>query len=259
MTPCLGCANLCIFCWRDQQTPRMLKWTGKADDPKTIIDGCIKEQQRLLSGLAGYKGYNKKKYDEAKEPMHFALSLTGEPILYSKINQLIKELHKQGKSTFVVCNGVFPDILKKLEPPTQLYLSLDAPNKQLWNKIDKPLFKDGWERVNESLDILKKLKKKTRTCIRITLIKGMNDVDVEGYVNLLEKADPHFVELKSYMFVGSSRQRLSMTNMPYHEEIIEFANKITAKSKWKIIDEQPISRVILLMKKDFKGRIMKFT
>jgi tRNA wybutosine-synthesizing protein 1 len=258
MSPCLGCANLCIFCWRDQHMPRMLKWSGKADEPEFIINESIKEQKRLLSGLAGGPKFNRKKWEQAKEPMHFAISLVGEPILYPKINELIKQLHKRGKTTFVVCNGVFPEHLEKLEPPTQLYLSLDAPNKELWEKTDKPVMKDGWERLNNSLAVLKKLKKKTRTCIRITLIKGINDVDPEGYARLIETADPHFVEIKAYMFVGSSRQRLTLGNMPYHEEVREFANRIYRVSKYKIIDEKPISRVVLLMKKDFKGRIMEF-
>lgn len=258
MSPCLGCANLCIFCWRDQHMPRMLKWTGKIDPPKLIIDGAIKEQKRLLSGIAGGNKFNRKKWIDSKEPMHFAISLVGEPILYPKINQLIRLLHKSGKTTFVVCNSVFPEILRKLEPPTQLYLSLDAPNEELWVKTDKPIMKDGWTRLVKSLKVLKTLKKKTRTCIRITMIKGINDVDPEGYAKLLEIADPHFVEIKAYMFVGSSRQRLTIGNMPYHEEVREFANKICKVSKYKIIDEKRESRVVLLMKKDFKGRIMKF-
>jgi tRNA wybutosine-synthesizing protein 1 len=258
MSPCLGCANLCIFCWRDQHTPKLVRWRGRADPPELIIDGAIREQKRLLSGIAGGPRFNREKWQQAKEPMHFALSLVGEPILYPKINQLIRLLHKQGKTTFVVCNGVFPEILRKLEPPTQLYLSLDAPDEELWNKIDKPVMKDGWKRLVKSLKILKELKKKTRTCIRITLIKEINDVDPEGYAKLLAIADPHFVEIKAYMFVGSSRQRLSITNMPYHEYVVEFAKKICAASKYKIIDEKRESRVVLLMKRDFKGRIMKF-
>jgi tRNA wybutosine-synthesizing protein 1 len=60
------------------------------------------------------------------------------------------------------------------------------------------------------------------------------------------------------MFVGASRQRLSIENMPRHHEVREFAQQICDHCDYKIIDEQPSSRVVLLMKKDFDGRIMKF-
>jgi len=93
---------------------------------------------------------------------HFAISLSGEPTLYPKLNELIQLLHKRGYSTFVVTNGMEPDILAHLEPPTQLYLSVDAPNERLFRKIDQPQLPDGWLRLLKSLDILKKLGKTTR-------------------------------------------------------------------------------------------------
>ena len=35
--------------------------------------------------------------------------------------------------------------------PTQLYISLDAPNKELWKQIDKSCVTDGWEKLMETL------------------------------------------------------------------------------------------------------------
>jgi len=67
-----------------------------------------------------------------------------------------------------------------------------------------------------------------------------------------------FVEVKAYMFVGSSRQRLNKENMPYHEDVKEFAKKIADLSNYKIIDDKKESRVVLLAKEDYKNRIMKF-
>jgi len=67
-----------------------------------------------------------------------------------------------------------------------------------------------------------------------------------------------FVEVKAYMFVGSSRQRLEMKNMPYHHEVKEFAEEIAKHCGMKIIDEQEPSRVVLLMKEDRNDRIMSF-
>jgi tRNA wybutosine-synthesizing protein 1 len=105
---------------------------------------------------------------------------------------------------------------------------------------------------------MKKLKKKTRTTLRITAIKGLNMVEPEKYAALIIQSDATFVEVKSYMNVGSSRERLSYDNMPLHEEIRAFANQICKYCGYKIIDEQKESRVVLMMKKDRKDRIMKF-
>lgn len=257
MTPSLACTNKCVFCWRDLSTPTIKKFPEKADSPKEIIENCIKENRQLLSGFGGDIDVNKKKYRQALNPKHFAISLTGEPTLYPKLKELIEELHKQGKTTFVVSNGMFPEVLKKIKP-TQLYISVDAPNKRLYEKIDKSIYKDAWQRLNKSLEIMKSLRKKTRTCLRITAIKGLNLVDEEGYAKIIKKSRPLFVEVKGYMWVGSSRLRLKNENMPMHNEVKEFAENIANLSKYKIIDEKKESRVILLMEKDFKGRIMKF-
>ncbi|MBW3011672.1 radical SAM protein, partial [Candidatus Woesearchaeota archaeon] len=180
-----------------------------------------------------------------------AISLAGEPAMFPKLKELIDILHKKGKSTFVVTNGMFPDMVEKIEP-TQLYVSIDAPNKELFMKIDKPIYKDAWQRFNNTLDAL--AKKKSRTAVRITLIKGRNIEDIEGYAALVKKSDADFVEVKAYMFVGSSRERLEMENMPLHNEVREFAENLEKHlNGWKIVDEQEESRVVLLAKsKDTK-------
>lgn len=258
MSPSLQCMNFCVFCWRDLVTPTGSNWKWEIDKPEDITNGCIKAQRKLLSGFGGFDGANKKKLKDAQEPMHFAISLTGEPTLYPKLNELIKLLHSKGKTTFIVTNGMLPDKLRVLTPPTQLYISVDAPNKELFKKIDRSLFNDGWERLQESLRVLKTMKKNTRTTLRFTLIKGMNMVDEEGWSDAIKISEPLFVEVKAYMYVGSSRQRLAIENMPRHPEVKEFAEKIGKLCGYKIIDEKENSRVVLLAKEDFEGRVMKF-
>ena len=259
ITPSVGfCQNRCEICWRPVEFTIASSMDFDVDKPEDIIKQAPAIQRKLLSGFGGNKNANKKKLEEAKIPMHYAISLAGEPTLYPKLNELIKTLHKNKKSTFVVTNGLLPNILEKIEPPTQLYISIDAPTEELLKKIDKPTIKGAWKRLNKSLEVMKKLKKKTRTALRITLVKGKNMVYPEKYAGIIEKADPNFVEVKAYMFVGASRQRMEMENMPYHKDVVEFSNKIAKNSKYKIIDEQPESRVVLMMKKDTKNRIMKF-
>ena len=50
------------------------------------------------------------------------------------------------------------------------------------------------------------------------------------------------------MWVGYSRERLEMQNMPYHNEVKKFAQKLAKLTGYKIIDEKKESRVVLLSK-----------
>ena len=247
MTPCMTCCNRCVYCWRDTSG-----FSGKSqfnkqqqDKPTDIIKNCINAQKLLLSGFGGNKNVNPKKLKEAQEPKHFAISLSGEPFLYPKLGELIKELHDQDKTTFLVTNGQLPKEIKSLkEMPTQFYLSLDAPNKKVYKELDKPLFSDYWERLNNTLELLKGLK--TRRVLRLTLIKQKNMRDIKGYTSLIKKAEPDFVEVKGYMFVGYSRHRLEMKNMPLHIEVKNFAEKLAKASSLNFLNEKKESRVVLL-------------
>ena len=48
------------------------------------------------------------------------------------------------------------------------------------------------------------------------------------------------------MWVGYSRQRLEIQNMPYHNEVKNFAKELAKLTGYKIIDEKKESRVVLL-------------
>ncbi|MFC1723939.1 4-demethylwyosine synthase TYW1 [Nanoarchaeota archaeon] len=248
------CDMDCIYCWREHYNEPFTD----IDDPELLLKNAIKAQQKLLSGYGGFPQVNKTKLTQAQHPNQFAVSLTGETLYYPRLSEFIKLLHQNNFSSFIVTNGMLPNRLKELTPPTQLYISIDAPNEQLQHQLCKPIHKDSWQRLMQSLKILKDLKTKTRTCLRLTMIKGMNMDDPEGYASLINIAQPHFIEVKAYMFVGASRQRLTIENMPRHHEVKEFATQLCQHSDYKIIDEQEESRVLLLMKEDFKGRIMKW-
>jgi len=257
MSPIFACNHRCIFCWRNieetsPETPNIL------DSPKVIVDGCITEHIRFLQGFGGNENKDIKRYSEAQNPLHFAISLVGEPCLYPQLPELIDEIKSRKMSVFVVTNGTVPEMLKTLinHQPTQLYLTLPAPNKEIYQKTCNPIINDGWEKINESLTLLKKF---NRSCIRLTLVKGINMGNPELYAELIKKADPDFVELKAYMFVGHSQLRLEIKNMPFHEDIKEFAESITKSIGWKIVAEKPESRVILLMKEDRNDRILDFS
>ena len=257
ITPTFNCTQQCIFCWRDHTLHNQISM-DKLDDPKAILTNIPLAQKSLLSGVGGHTKVDKKLWKESDHPKHLAISLNGEPTLYPKLNELITEAHKLKYTTFVVTNGSQPETLKKITPPTQLYLSLDAPNEELFLTVNKPSKKDAWKDLLNSLKVLKNLKKKTRTAIRITCIKDINMIEPENYAKLIETASPHFVEVKAFMLLGGSRNRLMLSNMPRHHEVKAFAEEICQHSEYKIIDEHSKSRVCLLMKEDFQERIMKF-
>jgi len=251
MTTSISCANRCTFCWRDYKAPTSKEWKWEVDDPGFILENSIKAHHGLLVGFNGSDKANKKIYELSKTVKHVALSLTGEPIIYPKINEIIMKFHENGISTFMVTNAQYPDQIRDLAPVTQLYISLDAPTKDLLKKIDIPLFSDYWERLNQSLDFM--AQKKQRTTIRLTIVKGLNDGDIPEYAKMIMKGDPDFLEIKSYMFIGASRQRLKKENMPLHEEIVEFTKMLMLNlPDYEIVTDHVPSRVVMCAKKKFK-------
>ncbi len=251
MTTSISCANRCTFCWRGYKAPVSKEWKWAVDDPIEIVTESKEAHQSLLNGFGGSPTANKAMYEKAKTVKHVALSLTGEPIFYPRINEAIEEFNRQGISTFLVTNAQYPEQMRDLKPVTQLYISIDAPTKEALKHVDKPLFKDNWERLMQSLDYMKE--KKQRTCIRLTMIKGINNLDFDKYAELIKRADSDFVEIKGYMFVGASTSRLKRENMPLHEEVVEYAKELEKHiSGYEIVTDHPQSCVVMLAKKTFK-------
>lgn len=264
-SPCLFCPNSCIHCWRAIEYASGKILEGKVDKPRKIIRACILAQRKLLSGFKGNKKVNMKKFREAQSPKNFAISLLGEPMIYPYIDELIKELRKQNRTSFIVTNALFPEklsLLKKNDAlPTQLYISLNTPNHTLYKQWHRSSFKYAWQRFNQSLKIFSQMP--TRKVIRMTLVRNLNMLEPENYAKLIKKANPDFLEVKSYMAVGFARKRLGYEKMPSHEEIKLFAEKLEKKLKaekqdgYKILDEKKESRVVLLgkNKEDIKIKI----
>lgn len=239
-----NCQQKCEFCWRDLSYTQT-QWDGEYDDPKTIIDEAIEAQNNLLCGFFGNDKANKEKLEESKTPTNAAISLAGEPMLYPEIDELIAEFNRRNFTTFVVSNGQCVDKLKNLEnEPYQLYLSLDAPTKKIYNEVCQPQISEGWDNLNQSLDTLASFN--SRTCIRTTCVKGRNMINPEKYGELIKKSNPDFVEIKAYMCVGSSRYRLTPDNMPTFDEVKSFAQKIGENCGKKIVNESEVSCVVLL-------------
>ena len=248
MTPSINqCNHMCLFCWRHQGFTE--KEFEKIDDPKFILDKSIEAQRKLITGFKGDERCDQKKWEEANHPNMVACSLTGEPTLYPRLSEFFQECHKRDMTTFLVTNGTNPDALEKMDVlPKQLYVSIVAPNKEVYKKICSPLISNGWERINKTLELLPSLD--TRTVIRHTLVDGwnMDNKYIKEYSLLDRKAEPMFVEPKGYVFVGYSRQRMNISNMPPHENVKNFGEKLAKELGYEISMEKPDSRVVLLSK-----------
>ena len=218
------------------------------DPVDNIVKCSLNAQIALLSGYGGNSQINWRKFREALIPKHVAISLTGEPTLYAPIGELIRSFHKKGLTTFLVSNGTLPERLSKIcEEPTQLYVSLCAPNKEVFRKLCRPHKPESWERLNETLNYIPSFH--CPTVIRMTLVKGQNMKLVDEYAGLLERACPTYIEVKAYMHIGFSDLRLSYENMPEHKEVFEFGKCISELTGYEIIDQSVESRVVLLSKR----------
>ncbi|MGC8940805.1 MAG: 4-demethylwyosine synthase TYW1 [Candidatus Nanoarchaeia archaeon] len=252
MSPCIAfCPFSCLFCWRTFG-PNRAKSYSKWDSPKEILDAAIAAQRELLSGWKGNPKCSPKLFEEAMNPAHVAISLDGEPTLYPYLAELIKEIKARNMSAFLVTNGTMPqklrELLKKKAEPTNLYISVYATNPKDYESIARPTISNAWGKVLQSLKLMKKFKS-ARTIFRMTLVKGLNLKDPEGWAKLINLAEPEFVEFKGYTWVGESRKRLNAENMPKMEELESFAQALLPLISYDIIHRDTVSRVIVFKKR----------
>jgi len=259
MTPsAMNCENRCIYCWRPAEFYDTLQMPEElVDEPDAIVHNLLEERRKLIMGYYGNSKNDKTKLDESLLPAHYAISLSGEPTMYPKLPQLVKYLRTLAatKSIFLVTNGQEPDMLRRLVKedalPTQVYLSTNASNKKMFSQINRPRHKDAWERWLDSLRLLSEMN--TRTVLRMTIIRGYNSDDnfIEEFAGLMAQGNPHFIELKSYMHVGMSTQRLEKGDMLEMHEVRHFADELVLRMPaFGVMDESEISRIVVLQNKN---------
>ena len=258
------CGNRCVYCWRFTEDFDYVQLDPHHfADPEDLIRGLLEERRRLLSGYMGHPE-GRKRVAAALEPTHWAISLSGEPLLYPKLPQLIRAIYAlpSTRSIFLVTHGLFPEALIRLVEedalPTQLYLSLNAPDPEHYRRIDVPVafpVEEAWERTLRSLEILSWIP--TRTVVRITLIRSLNADPslIPRFADVLSIAQPHFIEVKSYMHVGHSTYRLSRSDMLSLDEVREWAVKLLDELsrrglRYVYMDEEARSRIVVLQSLD---------
>jgi tRNA wybutosine-synthesizing protein 1 len=248
------CENRCVYCWRPMEFyDSMQMEPEQVAEPEQILTKLMAERKKLINGFYGDSRNDKQRLDESLLPAHYAISLSGEPTMYPKLPELIKYLKtlEATKSIFLVTNGQEPDMIQRLQDedalPTQLYLSTNAADYESFMRINKPRYDDSWERWNKTLDMLKSLD--TRTVLRITLIRDYNDhkESIPAFAKMFREASPHFIEIKSYMHIGRSTNRLEHENMLEMQEIRKFSQEIAKQSEmFSVMDESIVSRISIL-------------
>lgn len=260
----MHCENRCVYCWRPMEFYDSLRMQpDQVAGPEEIIQKLMVERKRLINGYYGDLRNDRQRLDESLLPAHYAISLSGEPTMYPRLPELIKYLKSLDatESVFLVTNGQEPDMIQRLQDedalPTQLYLSSNAADVESFMKINRPRYEDSWERWNRTLGMLKELN--TRTVLRVTLIRGYNDLAnmVQEFASMFERASPHFVEIKSYMHIGRSTNRLEHDHMLEMDEVREFAQNVVKLCGYtfSVMDESFVSRISVLQnRKRFTDR-----
>ncbi|XP_063502431.1 S-adenosyl-L-methionine-dependent tRNA 4-demethylwyosine synthase TYW1 isoform X10 [Symphalangus syndactylus] len=251
-TPSLACANKCVFCWRHHTNPVGTEWRWKMDQPEMILKEAIENHQNMIKQFKGVPGVKAERFEEGMTVKHCALSLVGEPIMYPEINRFLKLLHQCKISSFLVTNAQFPAEIRNLEPVTQLYVSVDASTKDSLKKIDRPLFKDFWQRFLDSLKAL--AVKQQRTVYRLTLVKAWNVDELQAYAQLVSLGNPDFIEVKGVTYCGeSSASSLTMAHVPWHEEVVQFVRELVDLiPDYEIACEHEHSNCLLIAHRKFK-------
>lgn len=251
-TPSLACANKCVFCWRHHTNPVGTEWRWKMDPAEKILQEAVENHQNMIRQFRGVPGVRPERFEEGLSVKHCALSLVGEPIMYPEINSFLQLLHQRHISSFLVTNAQFPEEIRSLVPVTQLYVSVDASTKDSLKKIDRPLFKDFWQRFLDSLRALGE--KQQRTVYRLTLVKAWNVDELKAYSDLIALGQPDFIEVKGVTYCGeSSASSLTMANVPWHEEVIHFVQQLAnLLPDYEIACEHEHSNCLLLAHHKFK-------
>jgi tRNA wybutosine-synthesizing protein 1 len=213
---------------------------------------------KLLDRFVSNEADIKKSHADALNPTHAAISLDGEPTLYPFIGEYVSGFRSRKMTTFIVTNGTNPDVLQHMDDngtlPTQLYITLAAPNKKIYQETCRPLIKDNWDKIQKSLELLPSLK--TRTCIRITSVKNLNISDdyIDDYIKLIMKSQPNFVDIKGFTLEGLAMKISKRMNSPKHgsyyfpdfDFLMNFAKALEERGDFEILETHKKSRDILL-------------
>jgi tRNA wybutosine-synthesizing protein 1 len=157
-------------------------------------------------------------------------------------------------TTFIVTNGTLPERIGKLDPlPTQLYVTLPAPNEKIYKKICRPMIRNGWNNIMNSLNLINSIS--CRSVVRLTAIKdlNLNENLINEYVKMIERTNPNFFEIKGFTLQAKAlliKERLKteeqiQTFFPEYDYLEDLALKFEKVSGFPLIYKNKASRDFL--------------
>ncbi len=226
---------------------------GLDDDIKCCI-GSKEELELLIKRSLTTPDEIMQAHSEAMIPNHAAISLDGEPLLYPRISEFVQEFKNRQMTTFIVTNGTLPEKIESLDPsPSQLYITLAAPNEEIYKKICRPMIKNGWDKIINSLDLINSLS--FRTVVRLTAVKNLtiNEHFINDYAKIIEKANPNFFEIKGFTLQAKAlliKERLKSKKQiqyyfPEYDYLEDLVLKFEEKSGFPLIYKNKASRDFL--------------
>jgi len=281
----MWCENKCLHCWRPIEM-NLGTELPMVDSPAFILDGIVVSRKKLLMGFKGREGIDLEKLEKALVPSLFTMSLSGKATLYPRLGEMFAEIRRRGAVSFLVTNGLNPSVLRNLSSlPTQLTISMNAPNEGLFFSFNRCCLKDGWEGFLDSLDVMCALKGRVRRAIRLTLVKGkgsqsadgstsldgssfcdgdldsltnMSDENVSEYVGLIRKAEPDFVHVKGFKSIGYARGRLGYDRQVWFDGVKEYALKLLkGLDGYEVVGEDERCCVVVLGRRGVELRILR--
>jgi len=207
-------------------------------------------------------------HSEAMNPNHAAISLDGEPFLYPKLDGLVGEFRNRNMTTFIVTNGTLPERIESLNSlPSQLYITLPAPNEDIYKKVCHPMIKNGWSKILNTLGLVESLS--CRSLVRLTAVKNLNLSEnyIKDYVKLIDKANPNFFEIKGFTLQAKAlliNKRLKSDKtlqyfFPEYEYLEDLALKFEEVGNFPLIYKNKASRDFLFAVNWDKNKDPKIT
>jgi len=207
-------------------------------------------------------------HSEAMNPNHAAISLDGEPFLYPKLDGLVGEFRNRNMTTFIVTNGTLPERIESLNSlPSQLYITLPAPNEDIYKKVCHPMIKNGWSKILDTLGLVESLS--CRSLVRLTAVKNLNLSEnyIKDYVKLIDKANPNFFEIKGFTLQAKAlliNKRLKSDKtlqyfFPEYEYLEDLALKFEEVGNFPLIYKNKASRDFLFAVNWDKNKDPKIT
>jgi uncharacterized protein len=227
--PITSCNLNCIFCSVDEGID-----TKKKLDFVVEKDYLIQEFKKILK--------------IKKNKVFYAyINVHGEPMLYSEIFDLVKDLKKLNVIVGIITNGSLlnKDNLNKLKESglDRINISLNAYDKEVAKKLAGTHY--DVERILENIKYANSI---METVIAPVYLKGLNDDEMIKIINFaksIQKGNFPIVGIQNFLAYKLGRNPVKQASWDYFNEFIkQFDYDLSGKNLYPILKDNTISKPI---------------